>query len=204
MKKMIALLLTFAPLLMFPQLRTETISVPGGVKKKCDEVLLKDLGKTMFKTCITFQSASGLKKTFNDGIREEYKVKYLFSFPSVKSASLVLGFEYVDVLGSTRLQSSAFLRSNQSDLPPDIQSKGMDIITYEKAREVALNSDTGMTKHADRVKGEFHLNGEGLFWHFSYSYLDPEYKGNKERQIVLNVFVDPYSGKIKRKFTNYW
>ncbi len=180
--------------------QSNTISIipPDSIKKICNKLLISELGEKMFHVCVKFEKQSGIKRIYTGNAeRLEYKLEYKFSFPSVKEATVAVSFLYSVYLGKGHLQSELFLRKDKTDLPANTKNKGLKIIGFNKALEIALSTDTMLLNNKTKVHGAFLLRQDSFYWYFSYGYPSSYPNGDAEKFIEHNVYIEPYNGKVK-------
>ncbi len=196
------LFFTFSASVGYSQKNTTEIAVPDSIKKICDKLFVSEIGKAQFLTCVKFKKSSGAKITFgNNEKRLDFKLDYVFSYPTVKEAAVPLTFIYSVFNGKGKVQSGSFLRFGKTDLPPNTKTDGLKIINYKAALAIALETDSIMKKHINKVEGKFVLYYDSFCWHFGYSYPDPNPKSeNEDRNIEHHVTIDPFSGKVKAAY----
>ena len=186
----------------FPQKITTQIAVPDSLKKMCDKLFISEIGKTQFFTCIKFKKSSGTKSIFADNKeRKDFKLDYTFCYPSVVEACVDLTFIYSVYSGKGQLQSGSFLRINKSDLPAGTNTNGIKVINYKTAETIALNTDSILKKNMNKVEGKFVLYYDAFYWHFSFSYPDPNPKSESDEKYIQHIVViNPFSGKVKSAY----
>jgi hypothetical protein len=178
------------------------VTIPDSIKKRCDNLIIADIGKDLFEQCVTYQKCLLKQRTFENGqARSDYTISYMFQFPKVKEASFSFGFVYTNWNGKERLVSSAFLRNNKTDFPAGFKNSGSKIVNYEIVKMVAMNQFPEMKKNPDKVLGSLVLMQDSLRWHF-YASL-PQYPvGDGESYTNFKVYIDPYSGAVIAKEIN--
>lgn len=203
MRSLLIIFCLALPAVLNAQPEEKTVTIPDSVKKRCDDLIISEVGKDIYELCVLYKKSLVNKRTFGNGeVRSDYTITYSFRFPQVHEASFNFGFVYTEWAGKERLVSSAFLRNNQTDLPPCLKKSGLKILNYQLVKTVALNQNPEMKKHCDEVKGILVLTQDSLSWHFSVSIPQPNPGGDAEIFINHHVCVDPYTGVVTAKYSD--
>src|ERR1041384_1582246 len=145
MKNRLFILLSFVGSAAFSQTIYGTLA-PDSVRKKCDDVIISEIGKTAFTNNVKFIKADIIK----EGNNNKYTVFYSFTFPNIRESHVVFSLDYKP--GKGVVKDAAF--KNYTRLPGSIKTKGAKIANYSIAKNAALVSDSVLMNNSQNVYGE--------------------------------------------------
>lgn len=168
---------------------------PDSIKKKCQATISEEIGASAFTNNVRFIK-SDAHTTGN--VINGFTLFYSFNFSNVKESHVVFTIEYV--LGKGVIKDAAF--KNYTRLPGSIKKSGAKVISFTDARKAAMNSDTLLKKHSDKLYGEISTNYDTekkdyyFVWHFYH--LEPCKKCEAEMYTTTSAYINASTGKVLR------
>jgi hypothetical protein len=194
-KRIFLLLQCFFYFNAFSQQIVYATLAPDSVKKKCDEVVISEIGKNAFNNDVKFIKADLLKGGGND----KYTIFYSFTFPNVKESHVVFSLDYKP--GKGVVKDAAF--KNYTRLPKSIKTKGVKIIDYNRAKNAAMAADSMIMHNSTNVYGELSTEYDEKkkdYYFVWYFYSIVPCKDCKDRPFSLSsVYIDATSGQLLTK-----
>jgi hypothetical protein len=160
--------------------------VPYSAKNISDEHILSFIAKGMFDSCVVFDTA-GCRVQSMHYIGKDTLVKfslaYLFVIPGVPEAVYKFGVVF----------ENGLIKYTSDPFPPTIYKKdGLNIVSFESARQKAFETDKTLKENSSEVKGKFIRMNNSFVWHFSYQ---NKPTNNHGKSIYKSVMIDAYTGK---------
>ena len=166
---------------------------PDSIKKKCQAKITEEIGSLALSNNVRFiKSDMNAAGNFIKG----FTLFYSFNFPNVKESHVVFTIEYV--FGKGVVKDGAF--KNFTRLPGSIKKSGAKVISYNDARKAAIQSDTLLKRHSDKLYGEISTDYDDakkdyyFIWHF-YS-LEPCKKCEVEMYTTTSAYINASTGKV--------
>lgn len=169
---------------------------PDSIKKKCEAVIISEIGNTVFKNNVKFIKSDAHTK---EKVLNSYSLFYSFTFPNVNESHVVFTMEY-QLNGNKSGVVKDIAYKNYTRLPSGLKKNGAKIITYSDAKKTALAADTSLKKFENKLYGELSTEYDALkkdyyfVWYFYY--LEPCKNCEAEMYTTHNVFIDASSGKV--------
>jgi hypothetical protein len=171
------------------------ITVPDSIKKKCDEVIISEIGQPAFNASVKYIKCDMLKSLNSDS----YTVFYAFTFPNVRESHVIFSVNYKkDLKQGGVVKDGAF--KNYTRLPLSVKTKGSKVIPYAEAKKIAVNCDSIMKKNQDKLFGEistdYNDKKKDYFFTWYFYYLEPCKGCPSEQYKTYSVYIDASSGKV--------
>jgi hypothetical protein len=166
---------------------------PDSIKKKCQNTITEEIGAAAFANNVRLIKSDA--HTAGNVIKA-FTLFYSFNFPNVKESHVVFTIEYI--LGKGVVKDGAF--KNFTRLPGSIKKSGAKVISFQEARKAAINSDTLLKKHSDKLYGEISTDYDEakkdyyFIWHF-YN-LEPCKKCEAEMYTTTSAYINASTGKV--------
>ena len=166
---------------------------PDSVRKKCEEVIVSEIGKDAFNKHVKFIKSDG---RLNDKTLIGFTLFYSFNFPNVKESHVTFTLDYK--FGKGVVKDIAF--KNHTRMPATIKKNGAKVIGFEEAKKVAIASDTTLKKFSDKLYGEISTDYDSakkdyyFVWYFYY--LEACKNCEAEMYTTHSVYVNASTGKV--------
>jgi hypothetical protein len=166
---------------------------PDSIKKKCQASITEEIGAAAFANNVKFIKSDAHT---NANVITGFTLFYSFNFPNVKESHVVFTIEYV--LGKGVIKDAAF--KNYTRLPGSIKKNGAKVISFNDAKKAAIQSDTTLKKHSDKLYGEISTDYDTakkdyyFLWHFYH--LEPCKKCEMEMYTTTSVYINASTGKV--------
>ncbi len=165
---------------------------PDSVRKKCEAVILSEIGQNAFNKHVKFIKSDG---HLNGSVLNGFTLFYSFNFPNVKESHVIFTIDYK--FGKGVVKDIAF--KNHTRMPANIKKNGAKVIGFEEAKKVAITSDTTLKKYSDKLYGEISTDYDNtkkdyyFVWYFYY--LEPCKNCEADSYNAHNVYIDAVTGK---------
>lgn len=191
-------LFSFLIIITASLLRAQTsynISVPDSIKKKCDEVVISEIGKSAFEGSVKYIK-SDLQK--NNGA-ENYIVFYAFTFPNVKESHVIFTITCkLEGKHAAVVKDAAF--KNYTRLPQNIKTKNVKVISYAEAKKIAVSKDPVLKKNESKLYGEISTDYDekkkDYFFVWYFYDLEPCKDCPAGQYKTYSVYMDASTGKV--------
>jgi hypothetical protein len=172
---------------------------PDSIKKKCEKVIMDEIGATAYKTNVKFIKSDAHTK---ENVLQAFTLFYSFNFPNVKESHVVFTIEYK--FGKGVIKDAAF--KNYTRLPGSIKKTGVKVLGFEEAKKIAVSSDTILKKHSDQIYGEistdYNTEKKDYFFIWHFYHLEPCKKCEAEMYTTQSVYIDAANGKVLHNIEN--
>jgi len=169
---------------------------PDSIRKKCEAVIISEIGNTVFKNNVKFIKSDAHTK---EKVLNSYTLFYSFTFPNVKESHVVFTMEY-NLSGNKSGVIKDIAYKNHTRLPSDLKKTGAKIISYNDAKKTALATDTSLKKFENKLYGELSTEYDNIkkdyyfVWYFYY--MEPCKNCEAEMYTTHNVFINASNGKV--------
>lgn len=166
---------------------------PDSIRKKCEAVIISEVGKTAYDNNVKFIKSDGHTK---EQVLNGFTLFYSFNFPNVKESHVIFTLEYK--FGKGVVKDIAF--KNYTRLPASIKKSGAKVISYNEAKNIALKADTTLKKFSDKLYGEISTEYDDtkkeyyFVWYFYY--LEACKNCEAEMYTTHSVYVNASTGKV--------
>ena len=176
---------------LFAQTTYEAVA-PDSIKKKCDEVIISEIGKTAFTNHVKYIKCDAFKSNNEN----KYTIFYSFTFPNVKESHVVFSLDYKS--GKGVIKDGAF--KNFTRLPASVKAKGIKVISYSDAKKTALASDPIFNKDPKDLFGEisteYDEKKKDYFFVWYFYHITPCVKCADQMYTMKSLYIDAVSGSV--------
>ncbi|HWY10755.1 MAG TPA: hypothetical protein VN026_05480 [Bacteroidia bacterium] len=170
---------------------TYEAAVPDSIKKKCDAVIISEIGNTAFTNNVKYIKSDVFRTSGNT----KYTIFYSFSFPNVKESHVVFSLDYKS--GKGVIRDAAF--KNYTRLPNSVKLNGTKIISYGDAKKTTIESDSLFRTNQQSLYGELSTEYDEKkkdYYFVWYFYYIAQCKTCKDKPYSLkSMYIDAVSGK---------
>lgn len=176
------------------------VPVPLEIKKKCDAVIISEIGQKAFEKNIHFIKCDAKEGTYSDGGNwKKYTVYYSFVFDNVKESHVIFSLDYKeDPKESSVKKDIAF--KNYTRLPGSIKTKGAKIIDYAAAKKLAIDADPVFKQNQEKLYGEisteYDNDKKDYFFMWYFYHMEPCKNCEAEMYSTSSVYINAHTGKI--------
>ncbi len=170
---------------------TYEAAVPDSIKKKCDAVVISEIGNTAFTNNVKYIKSDVFRTSGNT----KYTIFYSFTFPNVKESHVVFSLDYKS--GKGVIRDAAF--KNYTRLPSSVKLNGTKIINYADAKKTTMASDTVFKNNQQNLFGEisteFDEKKKDYYFVWYFYYIAPCKNCKDQTYSLKSMYIDAVSGK---------
>lgn len=175
---------------LFSQTTYEAVA-PDSIKKKCDAVIISEIGNTAFANNVKYIKCDAFK---DKGVNK-YTVFYSFTFPNVKESHVVFSLDYKS--GNGVIKDGAF--KNYTRLPASVKLNGAKVIPYADAKKTTMSSDTLFKNNQQNLFGEisteYDEKKKDYFFVWYFYYIAPCKNCKDQMYSMKSLYIDAVTGK---------